>query len=298
MSSILNRVQLFLAEANKASVPISSTIVNEFGEMCKAAFVKQFIEPREKKFRPRMSNIGRPLCQLQMEKSGAKSETIQYNHKMRNFYGDVIEAMAIAILKSSGVKIDEFQKKVKHKFKDSEINGTYDVQIMDKVWDIKSASPYSFKYKFGDEGGFNAIVKDDTFGYVSQGYLYGEADKREFGGWIVIDKSSGEWSVVETPLSDDEYSKNALKQAEENLKALNSDAPFKRLYEDDEEFFNKKPTGNRILKSPCTFCSYKKACWGEVKYLPQQQSKAINPKYYWYTKVNNPKEEHHDSSSE
>ena len=298
MSSILNRVQLFLAEANKASVPISSTIVNEFGEMCKAAFVKQFIEPREKKFRPRMSNIGRPLSQLQMEKSGAKSETIPYNHKMRNFYGDVIEAMAIAILKSSGVKIDEFQKKVKHKFKDSEINGTYDVQIMDKVWDIKSASPYSFKYKFGDEGGFNAIVKDDTFGYVSQGYLYGEADKREFGGWIVIDKSSGEWSVVETPLSDDEYSKNALKQAEENLKALNSDAPFKRLYEDDEEFFNKKPTGNRILKSPCTFCSYKKACWGEVKYLPQQQSKAINPKYYWYTKVNNPKEEHHDSSSE
>ena len=103
-SSILNRVLLFLAEANKASVPISSTIVNEFGEMCKAAFVKQFIEPREKKFRPRMSNIGRPLCQLQMEKSGAKSETIPYNHKMRNFYGDVIEAMAVAILNHLGLK--------------------------------------------------------------------------------------------------------------------------------------------------------------------------------------------------
>ena len=42
LSSILNRVQLFLTEANKASVPISSTIVNEFGEACKQAFIKQF----------------------------------------------------------------------------------------------------------------------------------------------------------------------------------------------------------------------------------------------------------------
>ena len=46
-SSILNRVQLFLAEANKASVPLSSTIVNEFGEMCKAALIKQFVEQEE-----------------------------------------------------------------------------------------------------------------------------------------------------------------------------------------------------------------------------------------------------------
>ena len=291
MSSILNRVQLFLAEANKASVSVSSTIVNEFGEMCKAAFVKQFIEPREKEFRPRMSNIGRPLCQLQMEKSGAKAEIMPYNYKMRNLYGDIIEAIAVAVLKSSGIKIDEYQKKVKHKFKDNEISGTYDVKIFNKVWDIKSASPYSFKYKFGEEGGFDAIAKDDIFGYVSQGYLYGEADKTEFGGWIAIDKSSGEWAVVETPLSDEKHSQKALKQAEENIKALNSDAPFKRLYEDEEEFFNKKPTGNRVLKNPCTFCAYKKACWGSVQYLPQQQSKAINPKHVWYTKVTNPKED-------
>ena len=67
MSSILNRVQLFLSEANKASIPISSTIVQEFGEACKGAFIKHFIEERGKEFKPRMSNIGKPLCQLQME---------------------------------------------------------------------------------------------------------------------------------------------------------------------------------------------------------------------------------------
>ena len=71
-SSILNRVQLFLAEANKASVPLSSTIVNEFGEMCKAALMKQFVEPREKEFRPRMSNIGRPYVNYKWKKVGQK----------------------------------------------------------------------------------------------------------------------------------------------------------------------------------------------------------------------------------
>ena len=291
MSSILNRVQLFLTEANKASVPISSTIINEFGEACKQAFVKQFVEERETEFKPRMSMIGRPLCQLQMEKSGAEAETPPYNSKMRFIFGDLIEALAVAILKSSGVKIDDFQKKVKYVFGDDEINGTYDVKIMDKIWDIKSASPYAFQYKFGEAGGFDALLKDDPFGYVSQGYLYAGADDKEFGGWIAINKSTGEWSVVETPINDDEHKKKAIEQAKKNVHALNTNAPFKRLYEDIPESFNKKLTGNRVLGKECSFCPYKKACWEGLEYLPQQQSKAINPKYFWYTKVDSRKED-------
>ena len=80
-------MQLFLTEANKASVPISSTIINEFGEACKDAFKKQFTEERETKFKPRMSSIGKPLCQLQMEKSGAKPETPSYKSKMKFLFG-------------------------------------------------------------------------------------------------------------------------------------------------------------------------------------------------------------------
>ena len=289
MSSILNRVQLFLTEANKASVPISSTIVNEFGEACKEAFVKQFVEERETKFKPRMSNIGKPLCQLQMEKSGAESEIPPYNAKMRFIFGDLIEALAVAILKSSGIKIEGIQKNVTHTFGKNKINGTYDIKIMDRVWDIKSASPYSFKYKFLE--GFDAIEKEDTFGYVSQGYLYSEAEGVDFGGWITIDKSSGEWAVVETPINDRGHSKKALEQVRNNLKALNDDVPFKRQYEDIEEKFNGKLTGNKVLGKECTFCSYKKACWGDIKHLPQQQSKAMNPKYFWYTKLENKKDD-------
>ena len=294
MSSILNRVQLFLTEANKASVPISSTIVQEFGEACKQAFIKQFVDERETKFKTRMSNIGKPLCQLQMEKKGAPTETPPYNAKMRFIFGDLIEALAVAILKASGIKIEEFQKKVKYKFDKDKIDGTYDVKIQNRIWDIKSASPYSFKYKFGDAGGFDAIVNDDPFGYVSQGYLYAKADGVNFGGWITINKSTGEWSVVETPVSDEMHSKKAIKQAKDNLKALNDDAPFKRLYKDKEEYFNRKPTGNKVLGLECSFCPYKKSCWEDLHYLPQQQSKALNPKWVWYTKVENPRDENEE----
>lgn len=283
---------MFLTEANKASVDISSTIVNEFGEACKQAFKKQFTDTRENKFRIRMSSIGRPLCQLQMEKSGAEAEPMPYNAKMRNLFGDLIEASAVAIMKAAGIRIEDLQKEVKLKLGKQTIKGTYDVKIQNKIWDIKSASPYSFDHKFGEDGGFDAILKQDTFGYVSQGYLYSNAEKTDFGGWIAINKSTGEWSIAETPLSDSKYSKDAIELAQKNMEALESNVPFKRLFKDEEEFFNKKATGNRTLGLECRFCAYKKPCWGKnLQYLPQQQSKALNPKWVWYTEVNNPREE-------
>ena len=50
-------------------------------------------------------------------------------------------------------------------------------------------------------------------------------------------------------------------------------------------------TGNKVLSTVCSYCPYKHKCWGDnIEYLPQQQSKARNPKYYWYAEVNNPKE--------
>ena len=59
-----------------------------------------------------MSNIGRPLCQLQMEAKGIKGEGQPYNNKMRNTFGDLLEALAIFVMKSSGVEIKNEQKKL------------------------------------------------------------------------------------------------------------------------------------------------------------------------------------------
>ncbi len=65
-------------------------------------------------------------------------------------------------------------------------------------------------------------------GYASQGFLYAESEKQPFGGWIVINKSTGEWTVCETPVVDTEYKKKAIDTAVENFKALESKVPFKR----------------------------------------------------------------------
>ena len=292
MTDIHSKVQLYLDKVSKEPVEISDKLVEEFGEACKSALRKQFAEERRSKFEPRMSNIGRPLCQLQMESKNVKGEGQPYNVKMRNTFGDLIEALAIFALKSSGVVIEDEQKNVKYKFGESDIKGRLDVTIDKKVWDIKSASPYSFEKKFGNLGGFEEVVKDDAFGYVSQGYLYSASEKLPFGGWIVINKSTGEWTVCETPLADDQYREKALGTAENNLKALKNNEPFKKCYNEVEETFRTKKTGNKVLGTVCSFCPYKLPCWGsKLQLLQQQQSKGKNPKWVWYTQVTNPKQE-------
>jgi len=292
MNDILYKVQLYLDEVAKEPVKVSDKLVEEFGEACKMALRKQFSEKRRGKFQPRMSNIGRPLCQLQMEAKNVKGEGQPYNVKMRNTFGDLIEALAIFILKSSGVKTYDEQKSVKYKFNGTSLEGRLDVKIDSKVWDIKSASPYSFEKKFGEAGGFEAVVIDDAFGYVSQGYLYGESEKLPFGGWIVINKSTGEWVVCETPLVDEHHKIKAIKDAKNNFFALENKVPFKRCYEDIEETYRTKKTGNRVLGTVCSFCPYKLPCWGsKLQLLQQQQSQGKNPKWVWYTEVNNPRKD-------
>ena len=292
MNDILIKVQKYLDNVSKGPTQVDKKLVEEFGEACKNALLKQFTEDRRSKFEPRMSNIGRPLCQLQMEAKGIKGEGQPYNVKMRNTFGDLIEALALFVMKSAGVNVENEQKKVVYKFGENKIEGRQDVEINKKIWDIKSASPYSFEKKFGEEGGFNEVVKDDTFGYASQGFLYSEGQGKDFGGWIAINKSTGEWTVCETPALHDEYKKVALDKAKENFKALQDGVPFKRNYEAVEETFRSKPTGNKVLGFACSFCPYKLPCWGsKLQLLPQQQSKGKNPKWVWYTEVNNPKKE-------
>jgi len=292
MNNILYKVQQYLGKASKESVKLDKGLVEEFGEACKNALLKQFEDQRRNKFEPRMSNIGRPLCQLQMEAKGVKGEGQPYNVKVRNTFGDIIEALAIFIMKSAGVNIKNEQKKVKYKFNGNEIEGKQDVEIDEKIWDIKSASPYSFEKKFGEEGGFLEVVKEDSFGYASQGFLYGESQNKKFGGWIAINKSTGEWTVCETPAMIEPHKTEALKKAKDNLKALKDKVPFKRQYDDIAETFRSKPTGNRVLGFVCSYCPYKLPCWGsKLQLLQQQQSKGKNPKWVWYTEVNNPKQE-------
>ena len=102
---ILDKIKHFLVQAEKSPVPLSEELIEQFGEDCKKAIRKQFKEKRDTSFKVRMSGIGKPLCQLQMEKSGAKREEMPYNSKLRFLFGDMIEAITMLLLKASGTTI-------------------------------------------------------------------------------------------------------------------------------------------------------------------------------------------------
>ena len=67
---------------------IDDAWIEEAGEQFKATLRRQFRREKED-FRLRMSNIGRPLCQLQMAKSGAVPTRKPYNFIVRMIHGEI-----------------------------------------------------------------------------------------------------------------------------------------------------------------------------------------------------------------
>jgi hypothetical protein len=282
MNTIIQQVEMYLTQANAGEAEISDELAEEFGEYCKNLLKQQF-SPRERNFALRMSSVGKPLCQQQMEKADTEREADGCWHKFKMLLGDMTEAAAVVIMKAAKVNVQAIQEQVELDIGGINLKGTLDIIIDDKVYDIKSCSPYSFTYKFSKPEGFNAIVEDDPFGYVAQGYLYAEAAQKEFGGWIAINKTTGEWCVCEPPIADNSYRKKALATAEQNIDKLLKDAPFKRVFEAIPETWYSKPTGNKTLDVTCSYCAFKKACWGDaIAYEANPRSKAQYPKYAWY----------------
>ena len=284
----LLEVQDFLQKAGRGEIDSSrlDDLIEAFGEDCKAAIRKQF--SRRSDFRIRMSGLGRPLCQQQLEKQGHKQD-VAYNDLVRFLIGDLVEAAAVLIMKGAGIKVEEEQSQCSLELDGQTVNGTLDVIIDDKVWDIKSTSPWSFENKFSGRGGYDAIKEDDPFGYIMQGFLYSESKGLPFGGWIAINKSSGEWDFVEAPDDQEEDRKAYLEEAAKRVHAIVTDAKFKVPFTSVPEVYTLKgekiETGNRLMPKTCTFCSFKEHCWKSAEYHPKITSKAKNPPMTWYTKL-------------
>ena len=284
----LLEVQDFLQKAGRGEIDSSrlDDLIEAFGEDCKTAIRKQF--SRNSEYRIRMSGLGRPLCQQQLEKQGLKQD-VAYNDVIRFLIGDLVEAAAILVMKAAGVNVQQEQGQCSLELDGQTVNGTLDVIIDDKVWDIKSTSPWSFENKFSGRGGYDAIKEDDPFGYIMQGFLYSESQGLPFGGWIAINKSSGEWDFVEAPDNQDEDQETYLKEAAQRVRAIVNDAKFKIPFTSLPETYTYKgvkyETGNRLMPKTCTFCSFKENCWKSAEYHPKITSKAKNPPMTWYTKL-------------
>lgn len=287
----LVEIQDFLKKAGRGEIDSSrlEDLIEQFGEDCKDSLRKQ-LSPRGG-YRMRMSGLGRPLCQQKMEKQGNEQE-MAYNDMVRFLMGDLVEAVAVFTMKAAGVKVVDTQTPCELELGGEKIRGTLDIILDDgeeKVWDIKSTSPWSFDNKFSGRGGYEVIKEDDPFGYMMQGYLYAESQGKPFGGWIAINKSSGEWDFVEAPADQEEDRKRYIADAHSRVESLLKDDKFKIPFEAVDESYTVKGekiyTGNKLMPKTCTFCSFKEKCWKNAEYHDKVTSKAKFPPKAWYTKI-------------
>ena len=129
-----------------------------------------------------------------------------------------------------------------------------------------------------------------------QGHMYSEADNSPFGGWIAINKVTGEFAICEAPEDQQEDRKNMLEQANETIKVLNSKTKFEKLFTEIEETYVPKsgkqkgiriPTGNTTLESICGYCEFRKHCWPKAVLHEKVTSKAKSKPFVWYNKLKN-----------
>ena len=260
----------FLQKALAGETTVDEAVIEQVGKDVAEAVRKQFSSGSRDEFKLRMSNLGRPKCQLWFEKNDPEDKTPFPPHFLVNMMlGDIVEAVFKGLLRAAAVEFTDNEKVVLTLSDGTEINGEYDMVLDGKVDDVKSASPWSYQNKFKD---FETLAKGDTFGYVSQLVGYATAANKEVGGWWVINKANGEFKYVDASSVD---TASELQKIEETVKYIKDDQPFERCFDSVPETYFKKPSGNLKLNSTCGFCAYKHKCWPNLQSLPSRVSKAV-----------------------
>lgn len=273
------KIHKYLEDVRKGKRGMSSTTITRIVKDVKEAVTKQFNQ-EERTFGLRMSNIGRPYCQLWFDKNKPKEGIdMPANFLMNMMIGDIVEAVFKGVLTEAGVDFSDGHKSTltagKHR-----IDGTHDLVTNNRVDDIKSASPWSYKNKFKD---YATLKEHDSFGYIGQLAGYAKALGVEAGGWWVLNKANGEFKYVsawDMAVEQDDIIDEVEKKADKL-----EDNVFERCFQPVEETFRKKPTGNKILSGECGWCKYRFQCWPSLKELPSLPSQAKEPPTVGYLEI-------------
>lgn len=222
--------------------------------------LKQLHKSEQKRgdFRLRLSGMGKSLLTLQCEKLGLEKDPRDEPYLMLKFmFGDMIEALAITLLEESGVVIESEQEGVTLELENVKIKGTLDIVIDGKVYDIKTASPFSFE-KF--KKGLEKLEANDSFGYCTQLACYCEAGGYKPGGWIVVNKVTGEICICDASNLDvTKYVESVGSKADiiEHTKSIED--VYKGI-----PYYLCESTGRRYLNKDLKYFDYKEALgWKE-----------------------------------
>lgn len=226
---------------------IPSEMVDEFGERMKDVIL-HWAQPHKQSKGLRMSNIGRPARQLWYEQnSESPPSPPKASTQIKFLYGHLLEEVLLLLVKLSGHEVSDEQKKVEV----DNIIGHIDCKIDGEVVDIKTASNFGFK-KFKE----GSLITDDPFGYMYQLAGYEEAEGTKGGGFLAINKETGELALFQPG---DLTKPNVRPRIDVLKNNLQSDTPPERCYEPIPE--GKK--GNMRLGSSCSYCGFKNQCWSD-----------------------------------
>jgi len=231
------------------TLKVTEKQLDEFAAGMKSA-MKHWLTPREvKKPYLRMSNIGKPERQLWYDmKLDPKENIIDASTQIKFLYGHLLEEVVLFLVNLSGHKITDQQKEVKIKG----IKGHMDCKIDGEVVDIKSASNFAFR-KFKD----GTLPNKDSFGYLAQLAGYEEAEQSTGGGFLAINKESGELSLFKPQSLD----KPNIKQKIDTLnKQLKKKTPPARCHAPVPN----GSYGNMQLPTECKWCPHKFVCHADA----------------------------------
>ena len=276
------KLHKFMTDAANGKTTFTDEQAFEIGVDVANAVLRQFGSGKSRdEFTLRMSNIGRPTCQLWFDKN--KPETAlpkPSTFVMNMMIGDIVEAVFKGLLKGAGVEYQDTDT-VSFMVGDTNpttIKGSYDLVLDDAVDDVKSASPWSYQNKFES---FDTLSKGDSFGYVGQLAGYAEASGYKAGGWWVVNKANGEFKYVPATGMDKEKELAKIAKTVDTVRKNE----FKRCFEAVPETYRGKPSGNYVLNDGCKFCDYRFECWPTLQELPSKVSQAKQPKTVGYVEI-------------
>jgi len=261
----------YMDSAVKGDSTMSETTINQVATDISDALKRQFGGGTKRgNFRLRMSNVGRPTCQLWYEKNKPEvALPFPTTFIMNMMLGDIVEAVFKGLLKEAGVQYED-SKTVHLDVGDDSIRGSYDIVINDAVDDIKSASDWSYRNKFES---YDTLASGDGFGYVGQLAGYAKASGKKVGGWWVVNKANGAFKYVPATGLDLDVE---IKKIEDTVATVKENR-FEKCFKPVPEKFRGKETGNKVLNDGCRFCNYRFDCWPTLTERPAVMSQAKNP---------------------
>lgn len=175
--------------------------------------------------------------------------------RFKFLFGDILEELLLFLAEEAGHSVEGRQTTLSI----NGVEGHRDGVIDGRLVDVKSASTYSFnKFKT------NGLRGNDPFGYLDQlgSYAHASANdpivtERDVASFLVVDKTLGNICLDTYPVPDVDYGKR-IDELREILKQ--PEAP-ERHFEDVPE----GKSGNRKLCTQCSYCSFKRACWPDMR---------------------------------